>query len=159
MNEPQRLSAQMDQISIRRLQEANRLKKARELHPKLQTDRVRGAHAIFWAFREACADEFGLDPHDALDAHVLQVKHEVLELEVRTGQLALESQKAGPSIRRALGFLRRFGRLAVHDHSTLPQSTRTAVIEWLKWEYRWCFAAAGTTPKVFKREIGRTGAR
>ena len=40
------------------------------------------------------------------------------------------------------------------DHRAGP-----AIRRLLALEYRWCFAAAGTTPRAFKIAIGRTGAR
>jgi hypothetical protein len=94
-----------------------------------------------------------------LNEYTALVRREVDVLESTTARLSGEDQKNGASIRRALSFLRNFGRIATQDYSDLPDASRRPLVELLKWEYRWCFAAAGTTPQIFKREIGRTGAR
>jgi len=96
---------------------------------------------------------------DSITSYIRFVEDEVMRLEQATAGFSEEVQTDGETIRRALTFLRTFGRIAVQDYSLLPDATRQPLVDLLKWEYRWCFAAAGTTPQVFKREIGRTGAR
>ena len=133
MNDLTPLLPSQDLICTRRSRDAKRLTNAKKLHPGLRADRVFAARAVFLNFRSSCPDQIEADPHDVLDAYVGRVKNEVLALEAKTTKLSRERHKNGQSIRLALSFLRKFGRFAVQDYSELPQSTRAAIIELLKW--------------------------
>ena len=96
----------------------------------------------------------------ALRDYVDRVRSEVVELERHTlEQLPAAVHSEGATIRRALCFLRNFGRIGCLDLTAVSTGERDGIVELLRLEYRWCFAAAGTTPEAFKTAIGRTGAR
>jgi hypothetical protein len=89
---------------------------------------------------------------DYLD--LVQAEVESLELLHR-----IPGKTTGDTTRRALCFLRGFGRISALDFDHIPVEHRPALVHLLQLEYRWCFAAAGTTQQAFKIAIGRTGAR
>lgn len=128
-----------------------------ELRPDLQTDRFAPFRAVMHCYR---AGIIGTGDHDSpLGLYVAEVRREVEALEASTASLPRALHRDGATIRRALCFLRTFGRLSSLDFDSIPDHERGLMITWLRLEYRWCFAAAGTTASVFKVAIGRTGAR
>ncbi len=94
-----------------------------------------------------------------LEAFCASLAAEVTQLEDWAASRPRRSQTDGATIRRALEFLRRFGRLSAMDFSDVPVEDRASLIRILALEHRWCYAAAGTTRSAFKTATGRTGAR
>ena len=159
MNQQTSTTHNQEQIQARRQREAKRRAAAYVLHPKLQTDRLSQVQELIRAYRDVEPSIEHQAGENSLSAYVQFVETEVRELEEVTANFAPQIHTDGDTIRRALSFLRSFGRIAGQDFSLLPDASRKPLVELLKWEYRWCFAAAGTTAQIFKREIGRTGAR
>ncbi len=96
---------------------------------------------------------------DEARAAMLAEYIEHVRVEVDALEATVTQRHDGAGTRRALDLLQRFGRLSTLDYDSLGDETRTLVVSLLGLEYRWCFAAAGTTPGAFKAAIGRTGAR
>ena len=94
-----------------------------------------------------------------LNAFVDSLQAEVQELETWASSRGKKAQRAGPTIRQALDFLKTFGRLTTLDFSFVPLEERRLLVSLLALEHRWCYAAAGTTRDSFKSAVGRTGAR
>lgn len=99
------------------------------------------------------AGDFGLE------AFCEALAREVDALEALAAERCPCAQADGPTIRRALELLRRFGRLSAMDFSDVPVEDRPTLVKILALEHRWCYAAAGTTREIFKEATGRTGAR
>ncbi|MBK8014771.1 MAG: hypothetical protein IPK13_25910 [Deltaproteobacteria bacterium] len=122
----------------------------------LRLDRLGPIVEVLRRYREA--------PSDGEPLNLLEAYADVLEIEVRNLEAYVESaprseQRRGSAIRQALDFLSLFGRIASLEFAFVPVEERSYLIRVLELEHRWCYAAAGTTRAVFKRAIGRTGAR
>ena len=141
-------------ISAQRNLDTRRQQQALQLHPKLRLSRVRSIESLL----SSGVRHKRLQTRE-VETFVSALEAEVCALEEKTAQLSKCVHKNGETIRRALSFLRNYGRIASLNYSTIPEEERGLLIQLLALEYRWCFAAAGTTVEVFKREIGRTGAR
>ncbi|MEO1335325.1 MAG: hypothetical protein AAFV29_06760 [Myxococcota bacterium] len=116
--------------------------------PHVRLDRETAIRRAVKSAAESGLDDFCERLHD-----------EVTKLETWASKRPRRSQADGVTIRRALEFLRRFGRMSAMDFSNVPVEDRSALVRILALEHRWCYAAAGTTREVFKLETGRTGAR
>ena len=125
--------------------------------PELRLDRQDPIVRLLHLYRCGVAAEvIGATP--LLD-YIDEVREEVRKLERWAAAAPSASQRSGTTTRRALCFLRTFGRISALDYGAIPTEDRGALVQLLQLEYRWCFAAAGTTPAQFKIAIGRTGAR
>ena len=140
--------------NARRQREDARRAQARVEAPALRIARLEPVHALLRSYRAGASQ--GLEPLLELLA---EVDLEVRLLEAVVARRSRADHRAGPAIRRALTLLKDFGRLSVLDFDVLPVEGRPHLVRLLALEYRWCFAAAGTTPRAFKIAIGRTGAR
>lgn len=121
------------------------------------TDRLTPLLRMLRAYRE-CPKERD-DTAQPITVYVQDLAREVEALEEEAAGLPRRVQSDGSTIRQALSFLRVFGRISALDFGVVPTEERHHLVTLLALEYRWCFAAAGTTPRVFKVAIGRTGAR
>lgn len=140
--------------TAKKKRESARLTQALVVAPDLRLDRLEPVLDVLRAYRRGHID--GAAPLEAL---VRDVDLEVRLLEATTARRDKSEHRAGPTIRRALTLLKTFGRLSALDFDDVPIEARPALVKLLALEYRWCFAAAGTTPRAFKIAIGRTGAR
>lgn len=140
--------------TARRLREDARRAQARDGSPELRLARLEPVMALIRVYRRGCAD--ALAPLQIL---VRDTDLEVRLLEAAVARKSRHEHREGPAIRRALTLLKDFGRLSALDFDDIPIEGRPLLIRLLALEYRWCFAAAGTTPRAFKVAIGRTGAR
>lgn len=122
--------------------------------PPLRTDRAAPLEALLGAAKVGRLDVV------PFARFVREVESEVGTLEAWVSRAVTEEERmSGPALRRALEWLRRFGRLGVMDFADLPDDARALLVRWLALEHRWCYAAAGTDRDSFKRMAGRTGAR
>lgn len=95
-----------------------------------------------------------------LDAQSFEPLTRELEALERWAEQRSEADRMdGATIRRALAYLRRLGRLSAGPLPELPPEERSRLVRLLSLEHRWCYAAAGTNRSCFERAIGRTGAR
>lgn len=92
-------------------------------------------------------------------ARLAELESEVRALEAWVARRPEAARGDGPTVRRALDHLRRFGRLAAAPLPDVEPETRLLLVRLLALELRWCYAAAGTDRDCFERAIGRTGAR
>lgn len=134
---------------------------AQRLKPLLRIDRMTPILAILRAYRdERSAPLAGpLRSPSPLAAYVHALRREVEGIEAWARARSRRAQEEGETIRRALAFLRSFGRMMSLDLSSVPVEDRDHLVALFALEHRWCYAAAGTTRCVFKIAIGRTGAR
>ncbi len=139
----------------RRERDTARQRGALEIEPTLKLERLASIGLVLRAYQD------GVEPGapSPLEVLVADVRAEVLALEAAAARRPRALQMESQSIRRALSFLRTFGRLSALDFDNVPIEERPRLVEWLALEYRFCFAAAGTTGRAFKVAIGRTGAR
>ncbi|MFO0724632.1 MAG: hypothetical protein U1E65_12695 [Myxococcota bacterium] len=139
----------------RRARESARQQSALEIEPTLKLERLAAIAIVLRTYQR------GLEPGSPSPLALLaaEVRAEVQELEVAVSRRSRNEHLESQCIRRALSFLRTFGRLSALDFDLVPIEHRPDLVEWLALEYRFCFAAAGTTPRAFKVAIGRTGAR
>lgn len=119
----------------------------------VNTDRASPLREVLRAAAE------GVDVGPQLEARLAIVRAEVETLEALVLERSPGERKNGASIRRALELLRRFGRASCLDLSVIEEPLRPLLVTWLALEHRWCYAAAGTDRRSFKRATGRTGAR
>lgn len=140
--------------NARRLREGARRAQAQCATPELRLARLEPVHALLRVYRSG--ENTSLAPIEAL---IREVDLEVRLLEGAVARKSKADHKDGAAIRRALTLLKDFGRLSALDFDALPVEARPLLVRLLGLEYRWCFAAAGTTPRAFKIAIGRTGAR
>ena len=159
METTQNFTTKNQRISAQRNLDSRRQQQALELHPGLRLDRVRRIENILSSVMKPGRVLHESSAGKGLGEFVAALRTEVGFLERKTAQLEHLVHKDGETIRRALSFLRIYGRIASLNYGDVPDSQRDLLIQLLALEYRWCFAAAGTTPEIFKREIGRTGAR
>jgi hypothetical protein len=124
--------------------------------PDLRTDRLTPIRDVLRGYRGRSDEDQTRGP---LAAYVRGVEEELALLEDYVATLPRSAHREGATIRRALCFLKSFGRISALDFDLVPIEERPILVELLRLEYRWCFAAAGTTPRAFKIAIGRTGAR
>jgi len=122
--------------------------------PDLRLDRLDPVLILLRGYRSGAL--IGVAPMEAL---VRDIDLEVRLLECAVARRDKSEHRAGPQIRRALTLLKTFGRLSALDFDAVPIESRPTLVRLLALEYRWSFAAAGTTPRAFKIAIGRTGAR
>lgn len=134
-----------------------RIQAAVDLQPDLRVDRISPIRRVLTCYRAGLFDPFSA--HSPLADYIEVVEREVVELEARARTQPRRAQLDGATIRRALCFLKTFGRVSALDFDSIPIEERDRVVRLLQLEYRFCFAAAGTTPRAFKIAIGRTGAR
>ena len=120
--------------------------------PYLDLDRKRPMEAILRTRSET-------EARRGLDFLYQKVLGEVGVLERWVQSLNPAERSNGAAVRRALELLRGFGHLAILDYGQLPDDFRPILVQWLALEHRWCYAAAGTDRRTFKRVTGRTGAR
>nr|ADI21484.1 hypothetical protein [uncultured myxobacterium HF0070_11L13] len=159
METTQSFTTKNQRISAQRTLDSRRQQQALELHPELRLDRVRRIESLLSSVIKPGRYPYENSSCEGIGQFVSALKAEVGFLEQRTAQLGHVVQKNGETIRRALSFLRIYGRIASLNYGDVPDEERGLLVQLLALEYRWCFAAAGTTPEIFKREIGRTGAR
>lgn len=138
----------------RRARHERRLESSLKLQGTERTDRRGPLTEVLRAYRGRGAAGEG-----PLGLYLEQVRAEVEALEARTRRRGRRAHQRPIAVRRALALLREFGHLSTLDFGDLPDVDRPRLVELLQLEYRWCFAAAGTTAEAFKRAIGRTGAR
>jgi hypothetical protein len=145
--------------------EARKLKRKRALaraadalgrRPELRQDRLGPIQDVLRWYRDPPDRSVLLGP---LGRRLEELRHEVEQLEAEVARLPHRAHLEGDAIRRALTFLRGFARVTTLDYEPVPPEERSKLIALLALEYRWCFAAAETTPRAFKIAIGRTGAR
>jgi hypothetical protein len=139
----------------RRARHERRMESSLKLQGTERTDRRGPLVEVLRAYRHL--DTAGVS--GPLGPYVEQVRAEVEALETRTRRRGRRAHQRPIAIRRALALLREFGHLSTLHFGDLPDVDRPLLVELLQLEYRWCFAAAGTTADAFKRAIGRTGAR
>jgi hypothetical protein len=151
------LNAAASRRKLKRTRSEERAAAALLRQPELVRDRLAPMRATL---------RWYLDPPDRpgplggpLASRLSEVRAEVESLEASVALLPRSVHASGDAIRRALNFLRGFGRLSALDFDAVPPEDRPHLVALLALEYRWCFAAAQTTPRVFKIAIGRTGAR
>lgn len=101
----------------------------------------------------------GLVDVDALAAYVDRVGAEVEDLEHWAQTRPAKDREDGASVRLALELLKGFAELGILSFVGVAEEDRSLLVRWLGLEHRWCYAAAGTDRKCFKRVTGRTGAR
>lgn len=140
--------------TARRQREDARRAQAQHASPELRLERLQPVLELIRAYRSGAA--VSVAPIEAL---IRDVDLEVRLLEGAVARRSRAEHKDGAAIRRALTLLKDFGRLSALDFDALPIEGRPLLVRLLALEYRWCFAAAGTTPRAFKIAIGRTGAR
>lgn len=142
----------------KRSREAARAEAARARQPALRTDRLAPIHELLRTYREEVVrdGEIAVSPLEQL---LPKLAAEVSEVEAWAEGLGRRAHSDGAAIRRALMFLRTFGRVTTLDFSSIPVEERGRLVALLALEHRWCYAAAGTTRDAFKIAIGRTGAR
>jgi len=129
-----------------------RLAEAAHSRPELRIERGEPIREILRAYRSGV--------HAApLTRYIAELRSEIEVLEAYARTIPRRQQSDGPSTRRALCFLKSFGRISALDFDPIPIEERPNLVVLLALEYRWCFAAAGTTQAAFKIAIGRTGAR
>ncbi|MBI4820242.1 MAG: hypothetical protein HY791_28495 [Deltaproteobacteria bacterium] len=150
-------SEKADARRARRRRAEARVEQAAQALPPGSMQRLARTETVLRPYRQGLVPE-GLRS-TPLSRHLEVVRDEVLALESMVLTLPRARHRDGDSIRRALTLLRGFGRIGALDFETVPIEERPTLVAILALEYRWCFAAAGTTPRAFKIEIGRTGAR
>ncbi|MCB9653873.1 MAG: hypothetical protein H6729_07055 [Deltaproteobacteria bacterium] len=145
--------------TARRARQAARQEAAAIRHSQgavpLRLDRLSPIVEILRRYREEPSHG---EPLDMLETYTRILESEVENLESHVAR-APRQQRHGSAIRQALDFLSLFGRIASLDFGLVPVEERPHLVRLLELEHRWCYAAAGTTRAVFKRAIGRTGAR
>ncbi|MCC7386697.1 MAG: hypothetical protein IT384_32970 [Deltaproteobacteria bacterium] len=143
----------------RRERATARVAQAVERTPDLRIDRLTPFVEVLRQYRLLLLAGAPIPTPSPLVTYLAIVEGEVASLEARASALPRSAHKDGATIRRALCFLRTFGRISALDFELVPTEERSFLVQLLRLEYRWCFAAAGTTMRVFKIAIGRTGAR
>jgi hypothetical protein len=147
-----------DARCAQRARASARVAEAIRRQPTLDPDRVSPTIAVLREYR-VLITEPALPAVTPLDTRIAEVEAELAALEAHVASLPKNLHREGATIRRALCFLKTFGRLSTLDFELIPPEERPKLVKLLRLEYRWCFAAAGTTPRAFKIAIGRTGAR
>lgn len=156
--DPRPLALVADARQAKRKRATARVEAAVRQCPALRIDRLTPVTHVLRSYR-VWPDDPALAPPSPLAAYIDQVKAELADLEAWVASLPKPALRDGAVIRRALCFLKGFGRISALDFELVPTEERERLVELLRLEYRWCFAAAGTTPRAFKVAIGRTGAR
>ena len=146
-----------ERIATQRNLNNRRQQQALQLHPELRFNRIRTIQRLLESKTQLVENRAGLAGNMKMFMRALE--KEVSTLEAHTMQFDRKIHRDGETIRRALSFLRTYGRIAALNFSRVAEEDRSLLVQILGLEYRWCFAAAGTTPEIFKQEIGRTGAR
>lgn len=141
----------------KRMRAKARVDAAQRQMPALEIERSPPILAILRLYREHRVDEQA--ETSPLAGYIRALEREVSTLERWAESLGSRAHEEGPTIRRALGFLRTFSRIMSLDFTCVPVEERDQLVALLALEHRWCYAAAGTTRDVFKIAIGRTGAR
>ncbi|MEE2903074.1 MAG: hypothetical protein VYC39_12145 [Myxococcota bacterium] len=159
MQTTQSFTTKNQQIAAQRSLDSRRQQQALQLHPELRLDRVRRIENLLSSVMKPGRYPYENSASKGIGQFVSALEAEVGFLERRTANLGHFVHKDGETIRRALSFLRVYGRIASLNYGDVPDEERGLLVQLLALEYRWCFAAAGTTAEIFKREIGRTGAR
>ncbi|MBI2375843.1 MAG: hypothetical protein HYV07_17760 [Deltaproteobacteria bacterium] len=150
-------SAHADARRARRRRAEARVEDATRLLSLGCIERLERMQETLRPYREGLVAEGSLST--PLFEHKERLEVEVERIEAVVRELPKARHKDGAAIRRALTFLKGFGRIGALDFDSVPIEERPRLIAILALEYRWCFAAAGTTARAFKIAIGRTGAR